>query len=101
MNGEDGAAAKLASRLGEILTVVDAATLDQAMAHIRDERLDMVILDLGEPGGRRQEILESIQEIAGAALPVMFLTSGEELRRRIESLILSGRKGERTEEAVS
>ena len=122
VNGEDGAAAKIAARLGEILTVVDAPTLDQAMARIRDERFDLIVLDLGTPGSRRQEILESIREIAGAALPVMFLTdehtledlaaeiaeilarsptSGEDLRRRIESLISSGRKGEQTEEAVS
>jgi CheY-like chemotaxis protein len=62
-------------RLGERgWTVVRAATVDEAMARLRGDRFDAIVLDYKLPGGTGLDLLAIARE-AAPSTPVLFLTA--------------------------
>ena len=89
---EDDAVARadLQARLGAAgYLVAQAADAASAMTVVNREHPDLILLDLGLPGGDGYLVLERLRKIAAfAAIPVLVITgrSDAETRQRVASL---------------
>lgn len=65
--------------------VVWVRMAEAGRAHIRDEELDVVLLDLGLPDGEGLSVLREARRL-GNTVPVLIVTAEHELSRRLEGL---------------
>ncbi len=82
--------AKLRANLQELLeseghTTVGAGTFVDAHQAVLDQKFDLVVLDLGLPGGDGLELLGPIRK-QSATLPVMILTARDAIEDRVRGL---------------
>jgi DNA-binding response OmpR family regulator len=76
---------------------VGASSLREAEALLRQQRFDLLVLDLELPDGSGLLLLEHLHEWAGHPVPVLILSAsetGEDVRRRVEAALVKSRMSE-------
>jgi DNA-binding response OmpR family regulator len=87
----------LARSLTDRVEWIGASSLQEAEDLLRRDRFDLVVLDLDLPDGSGLDLLERLNALTGAPLPVLILSAtetSEKTRARVEAALVKSRMSE-------
>ncbi len=84
--------------LGEGFQVTGAADIQDSILALGEKEFDVILLDLGKPGGIGLELLPHVRELSGRSIPLLVLsgqTVGHETADRVSTALLRSHAEER------